>query len=389
MKPKLSSVIAIDIFEDTTEVEITYLGSELLAGIDLHGVDAGLSWLKDKGIAFKLHESEERMVPYSVIVKIEESCEFRARSYIIDEDYWESNNHKIIRNEDGSISLETDEETLDQIKFVSSPPNPFSPHIVSIILKEVKENSSLFSVKYQTNKRVTGIELHGVDGGLSWLKGESIEMTGENGSSKKFTGDIEVIHTVEFKARAYNDRGDHWEEGENHKVLRRLDGTIGIEDDFVLDENFEFIWILPLDKEPSLETVFERLSLENDIPPSLFQYLIDTSIWFSEYYKDPLNQDLFDLVSRMMRYIREKQREIASHKIDKFINPIFKALYAIYTSAISFIDDDIDELKEDWKQEGLITLFEEIPNNIEKFSIITLHSSEDREKRTRELWEFN
>jgi hypothetical protein len=389
VKPKLNSVIAVDIKENTTEVELNYLGSELLAGIDLHGVDAGLSWLKDKGIALKLHESEERMVPYSVVIEIESTCEFRARSYIVDEDYWESNSHKLLRNEDGSITLETDEETLDEIKFIPAPPNPFTPYIKSIILKEVKENSSIVSVKYQTSENVMGIELHGVDANLSWLKGESIEFEKDNDSLQSFTVELEISNSVEFKARAYNERGNHWEDGENHKVIRRLDGTIGIMDNFVLDENFEFTWILPLDVEPSLESVVKRLSLDEGVPPSLFQYLIDTSFWFEEYFKDPLNQELFDLVSRMMRYIREKQREIESYKIDKFINPIFKALYQIYTSAISFVEEDIEQLKEDWKNQGILDTFKQIPQKLDEFSTITLHSSEDREKRMRELWEFN
>ena len=50
MKPVLNSVIAKSIRDNSTEIEIIYLGSELLAGIDLHGINAGLSWLKDKGL---------------------------------------------------------------------------------------------------------------------------------------------------------------------------------------------------------------------------------------------------------------------------------------------------------------------------------------------------
>lgn len=389
MKPQLKSVIATDIKENSTEVELTYLGSELLAGIDLHGANAGLSWLRDKGAALSKQESEERMVPYTFTIKIDLNCEFRARAYIIDEDYWESYNHKLSRNEDGSISIETDEGIIDEIEFIAAPPNPFSPQILSIILREVKEVTSVFEVSYKTRKEVAGIELHGADANLSWMKGESAEMEFIDNSKYQYTVLLEVNNSIEFKARAYNERGDHWEEGENHKVQRRLDGTIGIIDDFVSEKQFEFVWILPLEQEPSIETAVQRLSLEEEIPPSLFQYLIDTSIWFDHYYKDPLDQELFDIISRMMRYIREKQREISSHRLDEFVNPIFKALYNIYTSAISFLEDEIGTLKTQWKDNGTVNLFAVIPTKIKAMSSMALNSAEDRELRKRRLWEFN
>ncbi|MCE7735851.1 MAG: hypothetical protein GPJ54_13300 [Candidatus Heimdallarchaeota archaeon] len=389
MKPQLKSVIATDIKENSTEVELTYLGSELLAGIDLHGANAGLSWLRDKGAALLKHESEERMLPYSITVIVESNCEFRARAYIIDEDYWESYNHKLVRNEDGSISIEIDEAIIEDIEFEAAPPNPFSPHIYSIILQEVKEETSVFEVSYKTGKEVTGIELHGVDADLSWIKGESAEMEFKTDSKYQYFVLLEVKNSIEFKARAYNERGDHWEEGENHKVQRRLDGTIGIVDDFVSEKDFDFVWILPLEQEPSVETAVQRLSLHEEIPPSLFQYLIDTSVWFDRYYQDPLDQDLFDLISRMMRYIREKQREISSRRLDLFVNPIFKALYNLYTSAISFLEDEIDVLKAQWKDDGTVDMFAAIPSKVEKMSSIALNSAEDRELRKRHLWEFN
>ncbi|MFV2013972.1 MAG: hypothetical protein ACC656_00955, partial [Candidatus Heimdallarchaeota archaeon] len=382
-------VIATEIKENSTEVELTYMGSELLAGINLHGADANLSWLKDKGLPLLKHESEDRVLPYTISIDIELHCEFRARAYIVDEDYWESQNHKLIRNEDGSVSIETDETILEQIEFVAAPPDPFSPQICSITLQDVREDTSIVEVKYKTANKVTGIELHGVDAGLSWLKGESIEMELEENSKFRYMLSLEVKNEVEFKARVYNDKGDHWEEGENHKVQRRLDGTIEIIDNFVSESEFEFVWILPLEQQPPFETVLKRLSLEEEVPPSLFQYLIDTSIWFTHYYQDPLDQDLFDLTSRMMRYIREKQREISSQRLDEFVNPIFKALYSIYTNAISFLENDIDILVTQWQDNGIVDIFKGIPNKVEMMSSIALNSAEDRELRKRKLWEFN
>lgn len=77
MKPELISVIAKLIGDNTTDVELTYFGSELLAGIDLHGLGAGLSWLKDKGLHFNKHESDERTIKYSITISMESNCEFR------------------------------------------------------------------------------------------------------------------------------------------------------------------------------------------------------------------------------------------------------------------------------------------------------------------------
>ncbi len=409
MKPELKSVVVKSVTENSSEVELIYLGSELLAGIDLHGLGAGLSWLKDKGLHFNKHDNDERMIEYSLVITLESDCEFRARSYIIDEDYWETNNHKLSRLDDGSIEIETDEETFNKIKFTPMPPNLSVPELKGIILENVSQQSSLVHIKYQTEDPVAGIELHGVNEGLSWLKDQSLKLINTEAATEKlmdqieesesvdeinndgmfFSIGIELTDTIEFKARAYNDKGDHWETGDNHKVQRRKDGTIAIIDNIVLGDDFELVGYLPLEYTPSLESALDRLSLESDIPPSLYQYLIDTSIWFNAYYQNPVDQDLFDIISRMMRFIREKQREISSFRFDNYVSPIVKALYNLYTSAISFIEDDVEILKNSWQEQFYPSLFESIPNEIEKLLSQNFQSTEDTERRKQELWEFN
>jgi hypothetical protein len=58
---------------------------------------------------------------------VENYFEFRGRAYISDEDFWEDGavNHKITRNEDGSIELETDELIYDSIELKKNIPTNF------------------------------------------------------------------------------------------------------------------------------------------------------------------------------------------------------------------------------------------------------------------------
>ncbi len=126
MKPVLKAIKLVKVGIGSSLVSISYLGDDDMHGIELMGIEAGLSWIKNESIQMEKSSSEEVNV-YSKVIEVVNYCEFRARGFISDEDFWEDGavNHKLIRNEDGTIELETDELIYDSIELKKNEPTNF------------------------------------------------------------------------------------------------------------------------------------------------------------------------------------------------------------------------------------------------------------------------
>ncbi len=78
-------------------------------GVEIQGVDEGLSWVPGKGInAFKSPKVAEDGTPlFEAMLSIENRCEFRGRSWSKDKELWEDGeNHVLERKKPGIIFLD-------------------------------------------------------------------------------------------------------------------------------------------------------------------------------------------------------------------------------------------------------------------------------------------
>ena len=50
------------------------------------------------------------------------------------------------------------------------------PSLIKVKLKEVKDDLSIVEVTYEADDEIKGVELMGLDAGLSWIKDESIKL---------------------------------------------------------------------------------------------------------------------------------------------------------------------------------------------------------------------
>ena len=390
MKPELQSVKALSADENSTTVEIIYKTAAEMNGIELHGVDAGLSWLKGESKPLEKINYTIYIANYGGTIALTSECEFRGRAFDDNEDYWEDTTHKLKRNSDGSISLIASEEFLGKIKYSPKPPREYTPELYKIKLVEVKNNSSLVEICYRTSDKIEGLALHGVDAGLSWLKGESVlALLDHEDDIDVLKLQLEVESTVEFKARGFREDKDFWEEGGNHRIERLSDGTINFIQNPDDTNLVNLVNRLPVIYDLSLEEALPLIRNENEIPVQFLQYLVAVKFWFDQYIKDPFNQDLFDLVSGMTRSIREQSRKQKSQKIDDLVLPITKSLYQIYTEAISFLDEDVNTLVSNWKETGVIEIFEHLIEDIKKLELEGFGNEEDRRKRERTLAVYN
>ncbi len=78
-------------------------------GVEIQGVDEGLSWVPGKGIkAFKSPKAAEDGTPlFEAMLSIENRCEFRGRSWLKDKELWEDGeNHVLERKGAGKVFLD-------------------------------------------------------------------------------------------------------------------------------------------------------------------------------------------------------------------------------------------------------------------------------------------
>ena len=127
MKPVLNAIKLVKVQDELSFVIISYEVNDEVEGIELMGIESGLSWIKNESLQMEITSSSEEITIYSITIEVNNYCEFRSRGYIGEEDYWEdgAENHKIIRNPDGTIELEIDEVISDSIQIKKDLPTNF------------------------------------------------------------------------------------------------------------------------------------------------------------------------------------------------------------------------------------------------------------------------
>jgi hypothetical protein len=392
VKPTLSAVTLKSIKQDSCVVQVKYKVSIQLDGIELHGVDAGLSWLKGESLQLFKDEQSNDTAIYSILVEIESSCEFRARGFCGEEDYWEEGkNHLITRLADGTIELKTSHAILDVIEYAPNLPVKFSPTLKSVKVLTVDEKHSIVEVCYYGSEEIEGMELHGVDAGLSWLTGESIELIkiDEEGSDPSFECQLEVLGSCEFKARAYIADENLWEDGMNHRITRDTDGTIELESDDLYQGRIDVKTYPPVNYTPQLDQILQRIVEQSSKKTRIFQLIVDISIWINTLIADPLQSDNVNLLSVMMRNIKDQSRQYRSYKLDQITLPLIKTLYEMYTSAITFDGSDVRILVGQWEKAGFESLFSSLIDKVKSIENEKLGDEADTELRKMELWKYN
>lgn len=127
MKPVLYAIKLLKVGIGSSLVKISYMAEVEIEGLELMGIESGLSWIKNDSTKMEEDSRSEEKVTYSITIEVGDYCEFRSRAYIGEEDYWEegATNHKIIRNQDGTIELETDELIYESILIKKDLPTNF------------------------------------------------------------------------------------------------------------------------------------------------------------------------------------------------------------------------------------------------------------------------
>ncbi len=132
-EPFLAAVQNVDIEYGFTLVKIKYLVPNTVSGFELMGVDAGLSWVANKSMRMKRESKvDDEWSMYSGILQLTDSCEFRGRTFDSEGEYWEAGeNHRIVKNDDGSFKLITLEEVKKTVDFRPYPPVEWIPTVES------------------------------------------------------------------------------------------------------------------------------------------------------------------------------------------------------------------------------------------------------------------
>ncbi|MHA2504210.1 MAG: hypothetical protein ACXAE3_15230 [Candidatus Kariarchaeaceae archaeon] len=264
-----------------------------------------------------------------------------------------------------------------------------NPELFSIRLDSVTDTSSFVEVIYSGPADLIGIELMGVDAGLSWLKGKSLllEKTVES-TEARFAAVLKITNSCEFRARGYDSEEDHWEDGMgNHRILRLDDGSIQVETK--LDNSlYLFKGSLPIDFSPDPEIAISRV--ENiQLDSSFFQTLVDLSVWVDSLMEAPLSEDKIYPISSIMVFLKESTRKYDSHKVDGVIRPVLKSLFAIQVSALDFAEDDERLLSGQWERDGHIATLKNLVNTVRELEVDPdLGKGKDSFDRFRELLKF-
>ncbi|MCY3412584.1 MAG: hypothetical protein INQ03_13175 [Candidatus Heimdallarchaeota archaeon] len=126
MRPFLKSVRLEKVLESTSIVSLTYASEYKLEGIELMGVDAGLDWIPGDSKLMEYLEELDDLHLYQVNLEIKTSCEFRARGFDDENDYWEEGaNHEIERLETGKIRFISTDEVIDLIELITRIPTNY------------------------------------------------------------------------------------------------------------------------------------------------------------------------------------------------------------------------------------------------------------------------
>jgi len=255
----------------------------------------------------------------------------------------------------------------------------------------VTSTSSVVEITYRAPVVFEGIELMGVDAGLSWLKGQSISMKKQRTEEEivDYVGYIEVRESCEFRARGYDQEGDRWEAGlANHRIERKEDATITFTTELDGDL-YAFKGSLPTDFSPSLEEAIFRLTHLDRTDPSLFQTLIDLSLWIAQVEANPLSEDYIYPIAGIIRHLKVKSRELESLKVDNVVRPVLKSLFMISRTALEFSEEDVRLLTGTWESQNYIEPIRQLPDAVKPLeNDLGLGTGTDGGDRFKELLKF-
>lgn len=201
-----------------------------------------------------------------------------------------------------------------------------SPTLESVTVAEITEEYTLVTLTYRVSQHLQGIELMGIGEGLSWLKGKSVKLKKIRGKGelKSYRGTIKLITDSEFRARAYDAEGDHWEAVDNHKIARKPNGTIEYLGSPESLSNVTFYPTLPIVWVPTYDEAEKRIR-HIEASPSFIQAVIDSIIYVQQWMDKP--KVLILTLHKIIRYIRAELRVFDSHDADTMINSLLKIYY--------------------------------------------------------------
>lgn len=257
------------------------------------------------------------------------------------------------------------------------------PQIKSVTLLKISENTSSIEIKYFVESQVEGIELMGVDAGLEWVQGESIEMIyeGEIDELHIYSCILEVEISCEFRARAYSRGLDYWEEESNHTIERQHTGQIELITESYVLEKIDYFPRVPVNYE--VEESIAILQVEEVLvnQPELLQLLFNLTIWIKDLLQSPYKNIKLDKLSDIIRYLKIYTREYDSQAIDELVRPVYLSLTELYISIATFSEDDIKILESTLDEAGYKELFIELPQKIKDIEFTKFESHEESNKK--------
>ncbi|MDH5404157.1 MAG: hypothetical protein OEZ01_02210 [Candidatus Heimdallarchaeota archaeon] len=261
------------------------------------------------------------------------------------------------------------------------------PQLFSIEVVKIEEATTTISVKYAA-QTITGIEIMGVDAGLSWIKGESIKLTKlENGY---FHTELILEDTCEFRARSYKDEEEFWEDGKRNHSLRRLEnGRIEINTDLPFSE-FHFRSYPPLIFDEEIERIENNITNPLETNVHLFQFLIDLSFWLQNVFENVEQENKWSLVPNIIKFIKIETRTLNSKLVDDVCRPPMIALFHMYESLLQHDEESpYEELIEFWKSKDYINEFIDMPDKIKSLENEKFGIGSDVLNRFKELLTYN
>jgi hypothetical protein len=202
-------------------------------------------------------------------------------------------------------------------------------HPILITIKNL-ENTGKHSkvlLQYYVDDSHKGLEIMGVNAGLSWLKNKSLsadykEFVEEGWNL--FEAVLELEDRCEFRGRSFTDINDYWEEGENHQLERLPSGNIKFNTTPEILETIQFQGTYPFNWAPSVEEAEMRLRKEGS-QENFLQYLIDSIIYVYNWLDRP--KVLFLILHKIIKNIRDKVQQISSEIVDQQVLPLLKIYY--------------------------------------------------------------
>ena len=203
------------------------------------------------------------------------------------------------------------------------------PYLASVQNIDIEFGYTLILIKYLVPNSVLGVELMGVDAGLSWLPNKSLRLKKEKQVDDEwsmFSGTLQLKDSCEFRGRSFDADGEHWEIGENHKVLKQEDGSIKLVTLEEVKKTIDYRQYPPVEWIPSVDSAEGRIRKDRKGKNST-QYLVDSIIYVHGWLEKP--KVLLLLLPTILRNNRYNLRRIDSAIADSIVLPLLKIFYEI------------------------------------------------------------